>query len=297
MESEGIIDLGDGRQVGWLLRGPEGGRPAAWLHGQPGSRLDVRALSDEILERWGLRFLAIDRAGYGETSSVGLDRRDVAKDLFVAADHVGWNRFPILAVSMGGVYALTAAAIEPRRVSGVVLASGHVLPYDDLSVIAGLSDAEKADLEILRQGPDIAGPIYAAAAAQMREDPVGMLRGMTANWSDEERAVATSDFGGAVGESVAFGLAAGHQGLLEDGLRSIRPLEVMLSDIGCRVVAIHGDRDDLEPYANVQRLLPQLPRARSVVMPGLGHFAPWVWPELPLAILSEFAVRESITTQ
>jgi pimeloyl-ACP methyl ester carboxylesterase len=63
-----------------------------------------------------------------------------------------------------------------------------------------------------------------------------------------------------------------------------------LSDVKCPVVAILGDRDDLEPYANVQRLLPQLPQARSVVMPGLGHFAPWVWPELPLAILNDLAV-------
>ena len=290
MESEGVIDLGDGRTVGWLLRGPEGGRHAAWLHGQPGSRRDVRALSDDVLERWGLTFLAIDRAGYGDTSAVGMDRRDVASDLFVAADHVGWAQFPILAVSMGGVYALTAAAIEPDRVTGVVRASGHVLPYDDPAVIADRSEAEQADLDLLRQGPEVAGPAYAAAVAQMRDDPVGMLRSMAAGWSEEERALAVGAFGARIGESVGFGLSSGHLGVLEDGLRTLRPLEMTLSDVKCPVVAIHGGRDDLEPYANVQRLLPQLPQARSVVMPGLGHFAPWVWPELPLAILNDLAV-------
>lgn len=289
MESEGLIEVGNGRRVGWLLRGPEDGRPAAWLHGQPGSRIDIRALSDDVLERWGLRLLAIDRAGYGETTAVGLDRRDLVRDLFAVADHVGWQQFPVIGVSMGGVYSLTAAALEPDRVSGVVLAAGHVLPYDDPTVNADLSQAEQADLELLVQGPDVAGPAYAEAVAGMLQDPAGMIVAMTQDWSAEEQAIAASDFGAAIGDSVAFGLSAGHQGLLEDGLRSIRPLEIDLADVRCRVVAIHGDRDDLEPYANLQRLLPQLADARSIVLPGLGHFAPWVWPEIPLAVLSTMA--------
>lgn len=287
MEPEGVLELEGGRTVGWLLRGPADGRPVAWLHGQPGSRRDVCAFSDAVLERWDVQLLAIDRAGYGDTSPAGLDRRTVSGDLFAVADHLGWSRFPVLAVSMGGIYALTAAAMEPGRVTGVLLAAGHVLPYDDDAVVARLSGAEQADLALLRQGAEVAAPAYEAAVGQVLTDPIGLLRELTATWSAEEQALAAGEFGAALGASFAFGLAAGHQGYLEDGLRTLRPLEVALSDVRCRVVAVHGDHDDLEPCQNLQRLLPQLPDARAIVMPGLGHLAPWVWPELPFAVLEE----------
>ncbi len=72
--------------------------------------------------------LAIDRAGYGDTSPAGMDRRDVAGDLLTVADRLGVREFPVMAVSMGGIYALALAASAPERISKIVLASGHVLP-------------------------------------------------------------------------------------------------------------------------------------------------------------------------
>jgi pimeloyl-ACP methyl ester carboxylesterase len=289
METEGLLEVGDGRRVGWLIKGPENGRTAVYLHGQPGSRRDVRGFPDELLERWRLRLLAIDRGGYGETSPAGLDRRDVVRDLFAVADHVGWARFPVLAVSMGGVYALTAAALAPERVTGVVLAAAHVLPYDDDTVIADLSEEEQADIELLRQGAEVAGPVYAKEVARWAADPGALLPQVAAGWSREEQEAAAGEFGAALGESLAFGVSGGHLGVLEDGLRTLRPLEVDLADVRCRVLAIHGDRDDLEPYSNLQRLLPQLHDARTVLLPGFGHLAPWVWPDLPFVLLDRLS--------
>ena len=80
-EEEGVLETADGRTIGWMLRGPADGTVVGWFHGQPGSRRDVRAFTPETLSRFGFRLLAIDRAGYGDTSAAGMDRRDVARDL------------------------------------------------------------------------------------------------------------------------------------------------------------------------------------------------------------------------
>ncbi|MFZ2015476.1 MAG: alpha/beta hydrolase, partial [Nocardioides sp.] len=75
-------------------------------------------------------------------------------------------------------------------------------------------------------------------------------------------------------------------GLLEDGLRTVSPLEFDLSDVRCPVRAIHGTIDDLEPYANLERLAAQLADCAVVALPGMGHFGPWLWPDSIMGLLS-----------
>lgn len=285
-EEEGVLEVADGRQVGWMTRGVPDGQTVGWLHGQPGSRRDTRALSGEVLERHGLRLLSIDRAGYGETTPVGLDRRDVARDLFAVADHLGVHELPVVAVSMGGIYALTAAAMEPDRIPRVVMVSGHVLPYDDPDVVARLSAEERADLDLLRGGrsPE-AEAEYAAAAAAAREDAVAGVRHLAETMSPREQQLAAGEWGAVIAGSAAFGLRS-HEGFLEDGLRTLRPLEVDLAAVRCPVRAVHGEVDDLEPYANLRRLAPLLADFQVVALPGLGHFGPWLWPDVMLGLLS-----------
>jgi pimeloyl-ACP methyl ester carboxylesterase len=289
-EHEGVLVTEAGRHIGWMTRGVPGGRMVAFLHGQPGSRRDVRAFDDVLLEPRDLMLFSIDRGGYGDTDPAGLDRREVSRDVLSVADHLGATRFPVLAVSMGGVYALTLAALAPERVDRVVLASGHVLPYDDAKMEAALSPAEQADLVLLRAGPSPeldAAYAQAAADASDVDGAVTLLGRLAESMSPLEGGVLRRPFARAVAESVAFGLSKGHQGLLEDGLRTIRPLEVDLADVRCPVRALHGTADDLEPYANLERLVPRLADVAVVAFPGLGHFAPWVWPALSFELLGD----------
>lgn len=289
VEREGVLTTSAGRRVGWLERGVAGGRPVGYLHGQPGSRRDVRLFGEDQLTRHGVRLFSIDRAGYGDTDPSGLDRREVAADLLEVADHLDVDRFMVLAVSMGGIYALAAATLARERVTRIVLISGHVLPYDDPDVEAALSEAERADLALLRNGPseelDKAYADGAAGAADI-EGALTLLKELAETMSGPERAVVGDpSWGRRVAESVAFGLSAGHRGLLDDGLRTIRPLEFSLADVRCPVRAVHGTIDDLEPYANLLRLERMLTDFAHLAIPGMGHFGPWVWPDLSFALL------------
>ena len=284
---EGVLPTAGGRTVGWLLHGPADGRVVGWFHGQPGSRRDVLAFTEQTLHRFGVRLLAIDRGGYGDTSPAGLDRRDVARDLLTVADHLGVAQLPVMAVSMGGVYALSLATLAPERVERIVLISGHVLPYDDPAVIGALSADEQADLALLRAGrtPEVEAA-YAAAVARVVQDPAALIRDLAAGWGRREQELTRTPWLDAVAASIGFGLSQGHVGYLEDGLRTLRPLEFSLSDVRCPVRAIHGTADDLEPFAAVERLAGLVDDCAVVALPGMGHFGPWLWPDSVFGLLT-----------
>lgn len=282
---DGILETASGRRIGWQLLGSPDGEVAGYLHGQPGSRKDTFVFA-EGLARFGRRILSIDRAGYGDTDAAGLDRRDVAQDLLSVADSLGIGSFPVLAVSMGGVYALALAAMAPDRIQKVVLLSGHVLPYDDPEIVARLSPAEQDDLRMLAGGRTAEVEAeYAAAAASMSSGAAEALRDFASSWSEHERRLVKGTFADTVGASVEFGLAAGSAGYLEDGLRTLRPLEFDLHEIRCAVRAVHGTADDLEPFANLERLAAQLEDVVILALQDMGHFGPWLWPDLILSLL------------
>jgi pimeloyl-ACP methyl ester carboxylesterase len=284
---EGVLATADGRTIGWMLRGPEDGRVVGWFHGQPGSRREQCAVAEETLSRHGVRLLSIDRAGYGETSVAGLDRRDLARDLLAVGDHLGVEDFPVMAVSMGGVYALALAAIAPERITKVILISAHVMPYDDPDIVARLSEAEQADVRRLLGGrtPELEAE-YEAMAASFVKDPMALLNTLAEGWGRHEQSLMKTPWATAVADSLTFGLAPGHRGLLDDGMRTVRPLEFELSSVRCPVRAVHGTIDDLEPYANLERAASQLPDCVVMTLPGMGHFGPWLWPDSIFGLLA-----------
>lgn len=285
---EGVHVTDQGRRIGWMLRGSAAGRAVVYMHGQPGSRREQLLLGDELLRRDDLRVLSIDRAGYGDTDPAGRDRRDVARDALTVASAHGLRSFVAVGVSMGGIYALTLAALAPERVHRVVLVSGHVLPYDDDQVTADLSVDEQADLALLRAGP---GPeleeSYARMAAAVADDPVGALAPMVANWSRPEQAwFARPDIQAAMVDDLRLAYQQGHRGELDDGLRTVSALEIDLSSITVPVRALHGSRDDLEPYANLQRLANRLPDIEILRFEGMSHFGPQAWPGVITAMIA-----------
>jgi pimeloyl-ACP methyl ester carboxylesterase len=170
----------------------------------------------------------------------------------------------------------------------VVLVSGHVLPYDDERVIAHLSEAEQADLALLRAGP---GPeleeSYAGIAAATAADPVGALAPMVADWSRPEQAwFARPDIQAVVADELGLAYRQGHRGEFDDGLRTVSALEVDLRSVTVPVRALHGAGDDLEPYANLERLVSMLPDLKIVRFEGMSHFGPWVWPGMITAMIA-----------
>ncbi|MCZ4510980.1 alpha/beta fold hydrolase, partial [Streptomyces sp. ActVer] len=90
------IRMRDGRLLAFEEWGDPDGSPVILLHGTPGCRHG--AVPAELMaERPGVRFIAYDRPGYGD-SDRGPGRRvaQAARDVAALADGLGLGRFAVL---------------------------------------------------------------------------------------------------------------------------------------------------------------------------------------------------------
>lgn len=118
------VTLADGRRVAYLDGGDPDGYPVIGLHGTPGGRLN-RAPDDAVYARAGVRYVTIDRAGYGRsTRHHGRTVADEAADVRSVADALGLDRIAVVGGSGGGPHALACAALLADRVVRAACLSG-----------------------------------------------------------------------------------------------------------------------------------------------------------------------------
>lgn len=126
--AEGLLELGDGRRIGYSEWGPVGAPPVLYCHGFPGNRRELD-LIQPVLERRQVeaRLVALNRPGYGR-STFQTDRAilDWPRDAAEAADTLGIDRFAVLGVSGGAPYALACGYALGDRVTriGIVVGMG-----------------------------------------------------------------------------------------------------------------------------------------------------------------------------
>lgn len=118
----------DGHRLAYREFGDPDGRPVLYCHGWPGSSGQA-ALADEAARVRGIRVIAPDRPGIGGSSPrPNRTFRDWPEDCVALADHLGLERFDLLAVSGGSPYALACATLRPDRVDRVSILCGACLP-------------------------------------------------------------------------------------------------------------------------------------------------------------------------
>jgi pimeloyl-ACP methyl ester carboxylesterase len=279
-----VLKLPNGRRVGYLVRGPDDGTTVVWVHGWPGSRLEQLTVSDESLARHGVRLIAVDRPGYGETDPLAGTRAERMADVLGVCDELGVITFAAIGVSCGGSNVVALAASAPDRVSRLVLVSAQ-MPYDDESVLSELAADQLEDLPVLRQGRT---PEYMADEEKYRQ---GLLENGVKAIVDpadfsiaEQRWLAVPRIWEALDADVLEAARLTSEGLAEDGLMCVKPLEFDMSEVKCPVFAVHGTEDDWEPIANLRRFLDQLPEYQLILLEGLGHLGPHLYADLLLSL-------------
>lgn len=159
------VELPDLRVLGWAECGEPGGLPVLYLHGAPGSRVEAgpqSAFADD-LRASGVRFIGIDRPGYGlSTACPGRRVVDVVPDAASFADRLGLDRFAVVGWSCGGPPALAVAARLAERVTAVGTLAG---------IAPGVGGIGERWFDDARQDPAGVRVELADLAARMREDP------------------------------------------------------------------------------------------------------------------------------
>lgn len=137
----GTVKLKDGRSVAYHDEGS--GIPVIVFHGMGSSRLTWigKQPLGEICP--GVRLIALDRPGYGNSSPppFGYSYTAFVQDVAEVANALGLQQFCVAGHSSGGPYALACAALLPDRVTAAAAVSSDA-PYAHPHTPAELREAD-----------------------------------------------------------------------------------------------------------------------------------------------------------
>lgn len=269
------IVLPDGRTIAYIEVGDPAGPLVIHNHGGPDSRCSA-PLFDDAARHNGVRFIGVDRPGYGRSSApaaYSFDER--ARDMTTIADALGHHEFGVTGWSGGGPWALAAAAyIDParlRHVSNIAGASygtfGAGWAQQYLSKIDGFGGWLALHLEpgfrLMYQTIDI-------TAVHFRETYLRQLRNSLNDYDREilARPGVEDHFYEATVECFAQGADA----LVEESLLVYRQWPFDVTAIERPVHIWQGLDDTLVPHPINQTVADRMPGSVWHPVPGAGHF-------------------------
>ena len=273
-----VLALPDGRRIAVDDVGDPAGTPVLYLHGAPDCRL-ARHPDDGIAAGLGVRLLAVDRLGYGDTDvlplpvGVAVDPRVWAGDVAALLDHLEIERCRVAAWSAGCHWAFGLAAGLPDRIDGVVT-YGCLAPFEsfaDPDVVAasgpragvaedlagGTSLRELVDgftMLLLPPPPlslDLARELVVETYSPRSREEVGSVPGLVDQLARSLAATAN---------------AHGEQGMALDlAVQFDTGLPEVLGAVACPVVLVQGAHDQLAGPAVGEWVAGQLWSARVEV--------------------------------
>jgi pimeloyl-ACP methyl ester carboxylesterase len=285
--SDGTLRVGGGRRVGYRLSGADVPPNLLYLHGAPGSRAEVGLWYQlGLLEERGVCAVAVDRPGYGATDPLDdLDRLARAEDAVAVAGHLGMAQFVVQGTSSGGQYALACAVLVPDQVRAVILSSANGR-IDEAGDFEGMAEDVAEEWRQERRDPEGARARLDVEMAEMRADPMAVLRQWTSDWPADERDWLEGN-GKAASEDMAEAARQGAAGYWLDGQASGRPWPFDVAQIRAPIHVFHGDSDTMAPLRTLRRTLAGAAHVTEErIYPGGMHFSPSVTRDRQAAMLA-----------
>jgi len=259
------VSLSDDRTVAYTEYGSPDGIPVLFFHGTPGSRRFAQ-LFDTAAGSHGIRLLALDRPGYGQ-SSPWPERtvRDAARIVSPVLDDAGVDTAGAIAFSGGAPYAFAYAATRPDRI-------------DRLDVVAGATPPHVTDgqpfLQRLLGGMATTTPRLLRAAFRTQAW-LARHRGpsfVVGQYTTGDAADAVSESAAAtVREDFLEAFANHHSGAVTEFRHAAGDWNVAFDDIDAGVRLWHGTDDANVPLSGVRRFESELLTAELRVRSDADH--------------------------
>jgi proline iminopeptidase len=306
----GMLDVGDGNLVYWETRGNPDGKPAAIVHGGPGSGLEGSTGRSFDPDRY--RIVIFDQRGCGRSTPHASDpatdmsvntTEHLLADMERLREHLGIERWLLFGGSWGSTLILAYAERHPERVSEIVIPNVTTCRRSEIDwLYRGVGRFFPEAWERFRLGVPEAerdGDLL-AAYARLMESPDADVRGKAAaDWLAWEDAVVSQEPQGTPNAysdrppaaQLAFVRICAHYyshgAWLEEGalLRHADRLA------GIPGVLIHGRLDMGSPLVTAWELARAWPDARLVVVDDSGHTGSETMNNEVRAALDRFARR------
>ncbi len=262
------MTLADGRELAWLESGKARGYPVFMFHGSPGTRRQV-SFDQKTITASGVRFIAVDRPGYGHTTfHPGRTLTDWASDVAALADHLKIEQFAVVGVSGGGPHALVCAHRHPERVSAVGVVSG-IGPIAEPEFGSAMEGLTKGVAMVAARAPFLLLGFFSLQEFWMRHWPEAALRAVSKTMPEADvELLGRPEVLDALRSDLVLHAA---QAATQDLTLFTRDWGFRLEDVTVPVHVWHGDADKNVPFAHGKAMAARIPGAQFHQCPGEGH--------------------------
>mgnify|MGYP000430480185 FL=1 len=240
----------DRGSVVYVEYGDPEGIPVLFFHGTPGSRL-LGELYDDVARERGVRVLALDRPGYGDSDPWD-DRTLATTGVFAAAvlADAGVDSAGVVGFSGGGPHALAFGASHPGCVRRVDLVAGATPP--------DCGPEEPRPQRILgalaTKAPWLLSGLLGVQVWLARRRPAVVVGQYTSGDTDDLPEAVTT----LVGRDFVAGLESSRDGLLTETRLFTREWDFPLERVTAPVGLWHGTRDGNVPIEGARELQSRL---------------------------------------
>jgi pimeloyl-ACP methyl ester carboxylesterase len=231
--------------------------------------LDPLLLGNELISQSGIRMIAPDRPGIGQSDfQPHRGFADYPPDILFLANTLGLDKFSVLGISCGGGYVLACAAKIPDRLWSVVVVSG-AWEMDDLS---DLPISTRWAYALIKKFPGLYNILLKLVLRSLQGSPEKSL----ANFKKQSPAV---DYAVLVPRIQAFqaslneAMYQGIKGVALDVLLYLRLWDFDLDEIQIPLTFFHGGQDRNIPMSMAKRAVDRLPTAKLLAYPNEGHIS------------------------
>ncbi len=281
-----VVELADGRRIGYAGYGPRDGRPVLFFHGFGTTRV-ICPPDEGPANELGLRLIAVDRPGIGlSTPKPGRSLLDWPSDVAELADRIGIGSLSVIGWSGGGPYALACGFAMPDRVSAVGLVSSPA-PLTGIDDKSYLRRFDRHAVRAAHRTPWLVRLALWHWGRPQRRDAARFFEESVAEMCEADQAIlAEPELRGRMIANSSELYRQGGRGMYDEGLVLARPWGFDLGQISVPVFVWHGALDETVPLAMAEYLAETIPTAQANIQPGEGHHLLYrKWPEI-LAALS-----------
>ena len=259
-----------GRKLSFDDIGPRDGKPVFYFHGVPSASAEWHMWGDEsLLNKTGVRLIAIDRPGVGDSAfQTGRRLSDWPADVVALAGTLDFERFSVLGYSGGGPYAAVCAAMIPERLNSVGMVSS-LASFDHQELLVGIAPGNVQFLNLSIQKPLLFQFIYWQIGLLAKFAPQKYLENAlkTFDAADREAFIRPQV------HQALFAAAGSPRGQQWDTRLILSPWDFRLEDIQMPVHLWQGDQDHNASPAMGRYLEQAIPNSRMTFMAGEGHIS------------------------
>ena len=276
MSSEDLVRLENGAVIAFEQYGDASGVPVIFCHGWPSSRTMAR-LTDEAARGLGIRIISPDRPGISG-SSLQPNRKlsDWPQVVERLTNHLGIEKFRMLAISGGAPYAYATARAMPERVRAIAIISGAV-PIVDLVDHQGLLRLYRWMLALYRSRPQLLRRLFCIARPILALRPPVRLRPLLLKMlmlrpCDAESLRDAAAFE-AIFESQRRAWRGSAEGVMADAQIYAQPWGFSLEDVHVPVRLWHGTQERAFSVHLAEEVVKRLPNCKARLIDNAGHYS------------------------